>query len=337
MLLTFNNFSIRNAELEDADLLCRWWNDGEVMAHAGYPNGLNTTPEAIRASLMTDADGIHRRLIMEIDKVPVGEMNYRHQGDKKAIIGIKICEPSQQNQGAGTIFLKMLITSLFNDLGYETIVLDTNLNNTRAQHVYEKLGFRKIKINQDAFQDQLGQWQSSVDYELHAWEFDHLEIWDGYNEQEERIGVDLIRGAEIPQGVFHLVVTVLIKHVDGSYLLMQRDYHKTYPGIFEATAGGSVLKGETPMEAAIREVYEETGIKINELSLINKTILEPGIYYYYLSETDCDKSSVKLQAGETIDFKWLSEQEFLEFVESEAFVKIQRVKLEDYLHSIRNK
>jgi ribosomal protein S18 acetylase RimI-like enzyme len=46
------------------------------------------------------------------------------------------------------------------------IVLDTNLKNTRAQHVYEKLGFRKMRVNVDSWQDQLGQWQSTVDYEL---------------------------------------------------------------------------------------------------------------------------------------------------------------------------
>ena len=51
-------------------------------------------------------------------------------------------------------------------MGYEKIVLDTNLNNKRAQHVYESLGFRKLRVNMDSWKDQLGRWQSSVDYEL---------------------------------------------------------------------------------------------------------------------------------------------------------------------------
>lgn len=59
----------------------------------------------------------------------------------------------------------MLIGQLF-AMGYQKIVLDTNLANTRAQHVYEKLGFKKVRVNVDAWKDQLGQWQSSVDYEL---------------------------------------------------------------------------------------------------------------------------------------------------------------------------
>lgn len=53
-----------------------------------------------------------------------------------------------------------------------------------------------------------------------------LERWDGYNEKEELLGIDLIRGEEIPQSVYHLIVEVLIQHVDGDYLLMQRDFAK---------------------------------------------------------------------------------------------------------------
>ena len=50
--------------------------------------------------------------------------------------------------------------------GYAKIVLDTNLTNTRAQHVYESLGFRKVRTNIDSWKDQFGRLQSSVDYAL---------------------------------------------------------------------------------------------------------------------------------------------------------------------------
>ena len=59
----------------------------------------------------------------------------------------------------------MRIAELF-QRGYEKIVLDTNLKNVRAQHVYEMLGFRKLRVNIDSWEDQLGELQSSVDYEL---------------------------------------------------------------------------------------------------------------------------------------------------------------------------
>jgi hypothetical protein len=33
-------FRIRNAYARDAKILSEWWNNGEVMAHAGFPDGL---------------------------------------------------------------------------------------------------------------------------------------------------------------------------------------------------------------------------------------------------------------------------------------------------------
>lgn len=166
MFLEEKNLLIRNATKEDAPILCGWWNDGSVMAHAGFPNGLGITPESIIQRLANDSDDTYRRLIIETDSVPVGEMSYRNVGDKVAEIGIKICNPAKQNRGMGTRFLRMLIYSLLNDMGYEKIILDTNVKNTRAQHVYEKLGFKKVAVRENAWKNQLGELQSSIDYEL---------------------------------------------------------------------------------------------------------------------------------------------------------------------------
>lgn len=61
----------------------------------------------------------------------------------------------------------MLICALFEESGYEKIILDTNLKNERAQHVYEKLGFKKVRINYDSWKNQIGELESSMDYELY--------------------------------------------------------------------------------------------------------------------------------------------------------------------------
>lgn len=156
---------VRNAREADAPQLCAWWNDGTVMAHAGFPRGLGTSEEAVRAQLAQDDDH-HRRCIIVFRGAPVGEMNYRRTDEGTAEIGIKICEASAQNKGLGTRLLTLFIGDLFKTYGYERIVLDTNLQNVRAQHVYEKLGFQRVGVRVNAFKDQLGRWQSAVDYEL---------------------------------------------------------------------------------------------------------------------------------------------------------------------------
>ncbi len=166
MFIKKENLTIRNATQEDASTLCNWWNDGEVMAHAGFPNGLSTTEEVVAKQILSNTDDTHRVLIIEDDDKPIGEMNYRNKGNNIAEIGIKICDFSKQEKGYGKILISMLIDSLFKEYGYREIILDTNLNNLRAQHFYEKLGFKKVRVNMDAYKNQLGELESVVEYKL---------------------------------------------------------------------------------------------------------------------------------------------------------------------------
>ena len=159
MRLEFENLCLRTATPKDAAQLAPWWNDGAVMAHAGFPNGLGTTEQRVAAALREG------NLMIEENSCPIGEANYRMKDENTAEIGIKICVPSCQNRGAGRKILSMLIRYLF-DSGVNKIVLDTNLTNERAQHVYESLGFEKLRVNIDSWVDQLGRRQSSVDYAL---------------------------------------------------------------------------------------------------------------------------------------------------------------------------
>jgi RimJ/RimL family protein N-acetyltransferase len=172
MLITYKNLKIRDAEPKDAKLLCSWWNNGKVMAHAGFPNGLGTSAEAIVQQIKNEPAV---RQIIEIDGIAVGEMSCRNKGSGAAEIGIKICDFEKQEKGHGTLFLRMMISHLFSQ-GYEKIVLDTNANNLRAQHVYEKIGFTRLQLRENSWKDQLGRPQSSIDYELLKADFTPLDI-----------------------------------------------------------------------------------------------------------------------------------------------------------------
>lgn len=169
MYLKNDNLVIRHATVDDVQILCHWWSDGKIMAHAGFPNGINTDANELKEKLKNETDA-SRRLIIEIDSNRVGEMSYRIQGDA-AEIGIKICNFSYQEKGYGTRILKMLIKYLFDEMKVKKVILDTNLSNTRAQHVYEKIGFKKVAVRINSWTDQLGVLQSAVDYELRREDF----------------------------------------------------------------------------------------------------------------------------------------------------------------------
>lgn len=166
MRLNHRDLTIRDAGRADCAALAAWWNDGGVMAHAGFPNGLGTTAEEVARQIASDSDDTRRRLIAERDGIAIGEISYRLLPPDAAEIGIKICVPSERERGSGKRLLSMLIRWLFTEKRRGKITLDTNLKNARAQHVYETLGFTRVRVRENSWQDQLGQWQSAVDYEL---------------------------------------------------------------------------------------------------------------------------------------------------------------------------
>ena len=108
-----------------------------------------------------------------------------------------------------------------------------------------------------------------------------MEKWNAYDKNGKLIDKILIRGENIPSGMYHLVCEIIVKHNDGTYLLMQRDFEKHLGGMWELTAGGSALKGETPMECAVRELREETGIVSCNLQQL-KRIIHDGHHTLYV-------------------------------------------------------
>lgn len=145
-----------------------------------------------------------------------------------------------------------------------------------------------------------------------------MELWDAYDKDFNKIkDMTLIRGERVPKGYFHLVCDIIVKHTDESYLLMQRDKCKTFGGMWEATAGGSALQNETPLDCAVRELREETGIDSRDLIEVGRVTSSDTIYVEFLCITDCDKDSITLQAGETIAYRWVSKNELAAMKKSE--------------------
>lgn len=139
-----------------------------------------------------------------------------------------------------------------------------------------------------------------------------MELWDAYDAHLNVVaGQVLVRGEKIPKGVYHLVSEVIVRHQDGTYLLTQRNPRKNLGGMWEATAGGSALQGESPLECVKRELREETGILTDDFIEVGRVLHQRHQTYYvnYLCHTDVDKESIVLQEGETSAYKWVTAEE----------------------------
>ena len=91
-----------------------------------------------------------------------------------------------------------------------------------------------------------------------------MEVWDLYDRNRNLIGKDLVRGEDIPDGCYHLCVHVWIRNIAGQYLISQRSADRpTYPLKWECV-GGSVVKGESSLQGALRETLEEVGVSLDK-------------------------------------------------------------------------
>ena len=96
------------------------------------------------------------------------------------------------------------------------------------------------------------------------------ELWDLYDGRRRPLGKTHRRGLPLAPGEYHIAVIVVIVNHRGEVLLTRRAKEKDLcPGWWENT-GGSVLAGETSLQAILRELREETGIHAQpeELTLL---------------------------------------------------------------------
>ena len=127
------------------------------------------------------------------------------------------------------------------------------------------------------------------------------------------VGLTWDRGLnlKIPDGLFHVAVSVWIKDQSGNILLTQRHPNKPW-GLKWECSGGSVLVGESVIEGVQRELREETGIILSEdkLKYLGKTVMQDRrcIMHTFLGHVDSE-ISITLQPEEVVDAKWVNKQE----------------------------
>jgi isopentenyl-diphosphate delta-isomerase type 1 len=65
-------------------------------------------------------------------------------------------------------------------------------------------------------------------------------------------------------GYYHATVHVWVVNESGDILLQKRSAQKdTHPGLWDISCAGHLSAGDTPLDAAVRELYEELGISID--------------------------------------------------------------------------
>ncbi len=162
-----------------------------------------------------------------------------------------------------------------------------------------------------------------------------MEKWDLYTKYREKTGKEHIRGEKIPDGFYHLVVHVWIRNRKGEYLISQRSANRpTFPLMWECV-GGSVLKGESSIDGALREVKEEVGLDLEpETGRILFTKMRStfnDIVDVWLFEYDGDLHLDDATTDEVADCRWMTVSEIKKLYEDNRLVPTL-----DYFFRIRS-
>ncbi|MCH4889468.1 NUDIX domain-containing protein [Acidaminobacter sp. JC074] len=132
-----------------------------------------------------------------------------------------------------------------------------------------------------------------------------MELWDLYNIEGEKTGQTHIRGDQVPKDRYHLVVHIVIKNSNGDFLIQKRsDNKESAPGQWAFT-GGSATSGETSLSAALRELEEETGIKLENLKFRKRLIGHTYFADIWFGYHDVDVETLEFQVEEVsaLDFQ----------------------------------
>lgn len=162
------------------------------------------------------------------------------------------------------------------------------------------------------------------------------ELWDLYDENRKPLNKIHKRGIPLQNGEYHLVVEIWVINSDGQVLITKRHPQKSFGGMWECT-GGSVVAGEASDISALRELEEETGIKVtrNELTMIESFKMENRFIDTYIVRNNISISDLVLQKEEVVDAKIVSIEELNELCRRKEIVPTVVERLKIYRHKIK--
>jgi|GEM_PF-555178 len=219
-----------------------------------------------------------------------------HEEPGTFCLDLFIAEESYLNRGYGTKIVKAFVQKLRDDFQAKKILIDPSLENKRAIRCYEKSSFQKVKIANDGVCEVL----------IMEWQPDML--------------------------VRECTRAILLNDKLEILLLKADDPNTTttsgrYNGPFWFLVGGAIEPEENEEEAVLREIYEETGIKKDQIKLgpvvwkgdvdliINGTLNRLQQRFIVASSSVTEISLEHLTAQEKLvikDIRWFSLKEIQE-------------------------
>jgi isopentenyldiphosphate isomerase len=142
-----------------------------------------------------------------------------------------------------------------------------------------------------------------------------MELWNIYDQYRHITDRIHERGQEMKEGDYHIVVHVWIMNDKGEFLIQKRQpWKKGWSDMWDSSAAGSAILGDSSEQAAVREVKEELGIDL-DIAAGEKLFtvkFSSGFDDIWLVRQNVELHQLNLQEEEVADAKWVSEEEIRE-------------------------
>ncbi|GCD09063.1 NUDIX hydrolase [Clostridium tagluense] len=150
-----------------------------------------------------------------------------------------------------------------------------------------------------------------------------MELWDIYDENREKTGRTHERGIPVKKGDYHLVVHVWIVNDRGEFLIQKRQpWKEGWPNMWDGSAAGSAIVGDSSKDAAIRETKEELGVDLDMRrgEILFTIKFSSGFEDIWLVRQNVNMKDIKLQYDEVADAKWASEKQIKQMIGNGEFI-----------------
>lgn len=138
-----------------------------------------------------------------------------------------------------------------------------------------------------------------------------MEYRDLYNSDRILTGEKILKGEQIPENNYIMMVVIFIENDNHEFLIQKRTIVK---GGKWATTGGHPKSCETSLQGIITEVKEELGIDIKNPILFKQASGKDTFCDLYYLKQNIDINKIVIQKEEVDDVKWASIEEINELL-----------------------
>jgi len=138
--------TFRPVRKDDLEMICRWWNDSNVMKYLGvvdYHPTLDQLENDYWSLWKNPGLGDFHMFILCFDDKPVGEIGYKLTDVENGVadFNIKNFRRDLWGRGIGTAAMKKFLEYIFSERGVKKVVAGIREQNTPGLSLYKRVGF----------------------------------------------------------------------------------------------------------------------------------------------------------------------------------------------------